>query len=120
MTDKKTNPRLIPALDPEPTDEERQLAHDYLLEYTSWPFGYESRPEARLELEKWFSARRVAAARQAIEWCLCRLRDNGCYNTEMDSYGPDEYIRECLAAHDAAEKAEATESGNHGKDVKNV
>ena len=88
MTNKKTDPSIA-LLDPTPTDEDRSL----------WRIC-----AAALDEHSAIARYRVAAARQAIEWCLCRLRDNGCYNTEMDSCGPDEYIREFLAAHDAAIK----------------
>jgi len=91
---------IIQALIPEPTDEEQQLAHDYLLEHTSWPFGYEGKPASKAELEKWFAAHRVAAARTAIEWAAEKANISDMIN----GGAAGEYIYTLLATHDAASK----------------
>ena len=89
---------IIQALIPEPTDEEQQLAHDYLLEHTSWPFGYEGKPASKAELAKWFAAHRVAAARTAIEWAAEKANISDMIN----GGAAGEYIYTLLATHDAA------------------
>ena len=89
---------IIQALIPEPTDEEQQLAHDYLLEHTSWPFGYEGKSASKAELAKWFAAHRVAAARTAIEWAAEKANISDMIN----GGAAGEYIYTLLATHDAA------------------